>query len=87
MKALAAGETTEEQVIEKIHEAGELVVRVRELLEAAGDIRENKAFLARCAAIFTEPLDPSPEAAEIRSQLQVAMKALEDLLDRDFRVE
>ncbi len=87
LKALSKGETTAEKVGEKIREAGELVTRVRRLFEAAGDTREHKAFVTRYAGIFAEPVDPSPEAAEIRAELQVVMKALEDLLERDFRVE
>jgi len=87
LKALAAGTITETEAFEKIDEAGELVSLVRGLFEAAGDTREHKAFVTRYAAIFAEPLDPSPKAVEIRGRLQVLMKRLEDLLERDFRTE
>lgn len=87
LKELAEGNVTEGQVMEKIGEAITLVGRVRQLFEAAGDTRDHKAFVTRYASIFNEPLDPSPEAVEIRAELQKTMKALEDVLTRDFRVE
>jgi hypothetical protein len=87
LKDLAEGNTTEQQVMEKIGEATELVARVRQLFEAAGDTRDHKAFVTRYAAIFNDPLDPAPEAVEIRAELKKAMEALEALLVRDFRVE
>ncbi len=87
LKALSAGDITEDEAFEKIREARELADHVRALFEAAGDTRHHKAFVTRYAAVFVEPLDPSPEAVEIRTRLQLAMKALEDLLERDFRIE
>jgi len=87
LKELSEGNTTEKQVMTKIGEATDLVARVRQLFEAAGDTRDHKAFVTRYASIFNEPLDPSPEAAEIRAELHKTMKDLEDLLARDFRME
>lgn len=86
LQAMEAGEITETAAMEKVWEARRRADRVRALFQAAGDTRENKAFATRYETLFTEPLDPSPEMAVLREELKAAMRELEDLLARDFRV-
>ncbi len=83
--AVEAGEISENAALEKIAEARRLAGRVRALLENAGDTRSHKSLAARCETVFTPPLDP--ETAEARDALAGAMRELEGLLTRDFRVD
>lgn len=87
LKGVEAAEITEAEALTKIEEAQRRVARVRELFRQAGDHRENKGFATRYATIFTEPLDPSPEAVILRDTLAGAMRELEGLLEKDFRIE
>ncbi|MDD5351464.1 MAG: YkgJ family cysteine cluster protein [Chthoniobacteraceae bacterium] len=87
LKAMDSGETTEAAALEKTQQARRRVARVRELFHRAGETRENKAFITRYETLLTEPLDPSPAAASLRTELKAAMQDLEDLLKKDFRVE
>ncbi len=87
LQSLNASESTEETAFAKISEAKILTDRVRDLFAQLGDTRENKAFARRYAALFTPPLDPSPESEQLRQELQVAMRELETMLTSDFRTE
>jgi hypothetical protein len=87
LKALNAGESTEEAAFAKISEAKILTDRVRGLFAQLGDTRENKAFARRYAALLTPPLDASPESERLRQELQVAMSELEAMLAANFRTE
>jgi hypothetical protein len=87
LRAVEAGEISEAAALEKILEARRLAERVRGLFRAAGDVRENKAFVVRYETLFTAPLDLSPEAVALRQELRAAMRELEDLLAKDFRVQ
>lgn len=78
---------TEAGVLEKIVEARALVERVRVLLYEAGETREHKALGVRLASVFTPPLDPSPHAEDLRTQLREAGAKLEQFLARHFRTE
>ncbi len=87
LQAVEAEKISEAEALAKIHQAQRAVARVRDLLHRAGDTRETKAFITRVETLFTPPLDPAPEAAALRGELAVAMRELEELLTRDFRVE
>jgi Fe-S-cluster containining protein len=87
LQALEAGQTTEETAREKIAEAQRRIARVRTLFHQAGETRETKAFSTRYESLFTEPLDPSPDAVALRQELKAAMSRLENLLSHDFRTE
>jgi len=87
LRAVEDGALAETEALATIRETLSLVDRVRNLLRQAGDSREHKAFATRYATIFTEPLDPSEEAREIRDHLRAAMRELETRLSTDFRVE
>jgi len=86
LEAVASGAVSEAAAREKILEAGSRVARVRELFHQAGDVREHKAFATRYAALFTPPLDPTPPAVRLREDLASAMRDLEHLLTKDFRI-
>lgn len=79
------GEISERAALEKIAEARRRTDHVRALLEHAGDTRSHKALATRCETIFTPPLEP--ETASVRESLAGAMRELEELLARDFRVD
>jgi len=87
LKALAAGEITEAEALAAIQEARRLVDRVRDLFREVGETRERKAFSTRYETLFNEPIDPSPGAASLRGKLTLAMRDLEELLARNFRIE
>ena len=87
LQVVNSGESTEEAAFAKIAEAKILTDRVRDLFAKLGDTRENKAFARRYAAIFTPPLNASPEFEKWRQELQVAMSELETMLAADFRTE
>ncbi|MFY8216310.1 MAG: hypothetical protein ACOVMP_06890 [Chthoniobacterales bacterium] len=70
--------------MEKIDRARQQVEAVRMLLERAGENRINKPLAARCAAVFTPPLETGAVAAEARNLLFSAMSDLTDTLARDF---
>ena len=71
--------------MEKIKEARRWIDRIRELLAGLGDDRMNRPLAARCANVFTPPLDLSPRAEALRAELRDAMEALEKMLNADFR--
>jgi len=83
--AIQKGELTEQHARQNIARARALEERVSGLLLLAGEERTGKAFAQRYAAAFTPPLDPSPEAVLVRSQLQTAMQDLEAFLSLHFR--
>ena len=72
--------------MDKIQEARRLSDRVRELLEKLGDQRKTRPLATRCAGVFTPPLDPSPQADALRQELRGAMTALQEMLEKNFRI-
>lgn len=80
------GEILESAAMDKIQEARRLSDRVRELLERLGDDRKTRPLATRCAGVFTPPLDPSPQADALRQELRDAMNALEEMLEKNFRI-
>lgn len=87
LQGVTDGTLSETAALAIIRETQILVERVRDLFRQAGDCREHKAFATRYAAVFTEPLDSSAEAREIRNRLRSAMQALEAWLTTHFRVQ
>lgn len=87
LQAVTDGTRSEAAALATIRETQILVERVRDLFRQAGDNRDHKAFATRYAAVFTEPLDSSAEAREIRDRLRSAMQELEAWLTIHFRVE
>lgn len=80
-----AGEISEGEAMAKIIDARERTDCVRALLAEAGDTRGHKALATRVETVFTPPLEG--ETAAVREALAEAMRELEDLLARDFRVD
>ena len=87
LREATAGIVTETEALEKIGAARSLTDRVRELFLRAGDTRTGKSFSTRYAGIFTPPLDPSPEAVEVREKLKSVMRELEAYLAKEFRTK
>ena len=87
LQALNSGKSTEAAAFAKVTDAKVLTDRVRDLFAKLGDTRENKAFARRYAAIFTPPLNASPEFEKWRQELQVAMSELETMLEANFRTD
>lgn len=83
--AVHAGTRTETEALATIADARILRERARTLLREGGELREHKPLAAREAAIFTPPLDPSPEAEGTRAALRTTMRELENHLTRHFR--
>jgi uncharacterized protein len=83
--AVANAELSESTALEHIDHAHRLADRVSALLKSAGETRSGKAFSTRYAAVFTPPLDTSPDAQKTRAELRSAMEELEAFLNRNFR--
>ena len=79
---IAAGATTETLAMENIGEARRLTVRVNTLIDRVANTNPNRALAQRCANALTTS-DRSP----LHDELESAMRELESLLEREFRVE
>ncbi len=88
LERVAAGEITEAQALEKIHDARRRVNEMNELLQRAGSTNTKRPLSKRCEKALAEPLHPSSaqEAVELRRRLTVAMAELNALLNEDFRL-
>ena len=87
LRRIATGESTEATARGKIHEAKRRVAEVEEWLQRSGRTDVKRPLAKRCEKIMAEPLDLSsdPETVALRSQLTLAMRELEALLDQEFR--
>lgn len=81
LQRVAAGEISESAAREKIREARARVARVNLLVDRIAETNPRRALAQRCANALADA--PEGPAGELRA----AMGELEDLLDRDFRVE
>ncbi|MEO7319834.1 MAG: YkgJ family cysteine cluster protein [Chthoniobacteraceae bacterium] len=88
LKRVAAGETTETAALECIREAQRRVGELEELLEKAGKTDPKRALSKRYEKVTAEPVTAlsDPEAVALRERLTGAMRELELMLDREFRV-
>jgi Fe-S-cluster containining protein len=82
---VATGEITEGMAFDKIREARENVHRVNSLMQRTGETNPRRALAQRYSNLMTDPPAAS-EAAELHTELQSAMRDLESLLEKDFRV-
>ena len=89
VRRLAAGEITETMAMAAIRDAQQGVEQVRERLRQSGEFQERKSLTGCYEHALAEPLDPSAEEAVVarRRGLIGAMRSLQALLNRDFRVE
>lgn len=81
LQRVAAGEVSESTARETIREARVRVARVNRLADRITATNPRRALAQRCANALTG----APE--EPANELRAAQRELEDLLDRDFRVE
>ena len=88
LKRLAAGETTEAAALERIRAVQRSVRELEELLEKSGRTNPRRPLSKRYEKATAEPLDESasPEALALRHALTQAMRELDSMLDREFRV-
>ena len=84
---VASGELSEAEALEQIHEVIGRVARVNELLENSGKTDPKKPLTKRYEKITAEPVGPfsDPPTIELRNQLELAMRELEELLQKEFR--
>ncbi|MFV0338107.1 MAG: YkgJ family cysteine cluster protein [Chthoniobacterales bacterium] len=85
LQLLEKKQTTHEAALQKIFEAKKQLARLQTLLEQSGDTREQKSLSTRYETLFTEPLDPSPQAAHHRQEAQATMQKLEAIFCEHFR--
>jgi len=87
---VAAGEITEAAALEMIRDTQRRVAEVTDLIERSvpGGTNPKKPLSKRGETAMAEPLHPTSDAAavELRDQLTRAMRELDELLDREFRV-
>ncbi len=88
LKGVAAGEITEAAALERIREVQRRVGEVEMLLQKAGGTNPKKPLSKRYEKATAEPLDGAsdPAALEFRNQLALAMRELDALLNREFRL-
>ena len=88
LQRVAAGETTEAAALEKIREVQRRVARLDTLLAQAGPTNAKRPLAKRCEKVMAEPLDASANQAAValRDDIAQAMRELDAILDRDFRL-
>ena len=78
---VASGTTAESRALEIIGEARGLVGRVNALIGRVAETNPNRALAQRCANALT-----TSDWTPLHEELESAMRELESLLDREFRV-
>ncbi len=86
LKRVAAGEITEATALENIAEAARRVATVERLFERGGETERTKPLRTRYESVMTDRTDVHADAVELRSMLTLAMRELEDFLEKEFRV-
>ena len=88
LKRLAAGEIDEAAALERILEARRGVAELEELLQKCGRTNPKMPLSKRYEKATAEPVTAAsePDAVELRERLTRAMRELDSLLDREFRV-
>ena len=88
LKRVAAGEITEAAALERIRDVQRRVGEIEELLQKSGGTNPKRPLSKRYEKAIAVPLDNSadPSALVLRDQLELAMRELSALLDRDFRL-
>lgn len=77
-----AGKSTEADALEKIREARARISRVNALIDALAETNPKRSLAQRCANALT-----TDERTPLHDELAAAMRALEDVLDSDFRTK
>jgi len=90
LRRVATGEITEAAALEMIQDAQRRVAEVMGLIERSvpGGTNPRKPLSKRCETAMAEPLHSTSDAAavDLRDQLTRAMRQLDELLDREFRI-
>ena len=85
LQRVNAGEITEAAALEKIRDVQQRVAHLDELLAQAGTTNAKRPLAKRCEKILAEP--PADQAAStLRQEIADALRDLDALLDRDFRL-
>lgn len=89
LRRVAMGEIDEAAALAKIQEVRNRVESVEILLAQSGKTDPKRPLRKRYEKICAEPVDTTSTSGELRlrDQLSEEMRALEEILDRDFRVE
>jgi len=84
---VASDEISEAQALEQIREVVQRVAQINELLNESGKTNLKKPLSKRYEKITAEPVGPlsDPKTVELRNRLEIAMKELEERLEKDFR--
>ena len=84
-KRVAAGEITEAMALAKIREVQQRVEEVNDLLKTTGGTNTKRPLSKRCEKAMAEPASDA-ETVELQSRLASAMRELDAVLDREFRL-
>ena len=79
---VATSETTETSALQNIEEARNLSARVNALVSRLAETNPNRSLAQRCANALTDS-----ERTPLHDELESAMRELESLLAREFRVD
>ncbi|MFZ4777531.1 MAG: YkgJ family cysteine cluster protein [Terrimicrobiaceae bacterium] len=78
---VAAGEISEGSALEKIQEAREAVARINLLISRVAETNPNRGLAQRCANALT-----TADRTPLHDELDSAMRGLEALLEKEFRI-
>lgn len=89
LQRVKAGEIAEEDAVRKISEAWTRVRGIEAILENAGELNSRNPLSKRAENVLGDPADPvaEPQRAAMHSELSIAMRGLEEFLEKDFRVK
>jgi uncharacterized protein len=78
---VSSGAITEASALSKIREVRRLITTVHELMDQVGETNPNRGLAHRVANALT-----TKERTTLHDNLESSMKALEEILEKDFRV-
>ena len=84
-RRVAAGEITHAAAMTMIRDVQARVVELNELLETAGGTNAKRPLAKRCEKALAEPASDDA-TAQIQNSIQSAMREIDALLDREFRL-
>jgi predicted metal-dependent TIM-barrel fold hydrolase len=84
LRGLLSGTITENVALERVQQARSQVESILELLDRISPTNPNRSLAHRVAKALTLP--PGVEHGALHEELETAMKALESLLQKKFRV-
>jgi predicted metal-dependent TIM-barrel fold hydrolase len=84
LRGLLSGTITENVALERVQQARSQVESILGLLDRISPTNPNRSLAHRVANALTLP--PGVERGALHEELETAMKALESLLQKEFRV-